>query len=214
MASRTRARAKTLDDICVQITTKWRKELSDILDIGNLLLEARELHPRQFLRWVDAMKAEGKLPIGRRAAEKYLKIAKHPILSDANYSSHLPPCLSTLDKLARLPAEEVKRLIKQGQIHPDLSFDEAVDLVQGRARPEKPSVNQSAGERQLAALEALAHEALADDLGELAETWERSGAGADLHAFIHLNNCLAKRLAEMTRRFERVTGVKETSRAA
>jgi hypothetical protein len=103
-----------------QITASWNKQIETILATGRLLLEAKEeLQHGQF----QAMIAR-ELPFGPRTAQMLMTVAKHPVLSNAKYISHLPPSWSTLADLAAFPDNELIELIGNGSIKADMQRSE------------------------------------------------------------------------------------------
>jgi hypothetical protein len=89
-----------------------------------LLNEAKdELDHGEFLAMI-----EDKLPFGARTAQMLMGIAKHPIIGNAKYISHLPPSWGTLYELTKIPDEELKQMIAEGRINSELER-KAVDDV-------------------------------------------------------------------------------------
>lgn len=120
------------DELCAEITTLYRDQIGNIIAIGQRLLVAKSRHPKSFVGWAKRMRRAGLLPFGYRQARRYIKVAEHPTLSDVNYSAHLPQSLCTLDQLADVPAETLRRLIDAGDICSDLNIEEAHELAHGR----------------------------------------------------------------------------------
>jgi hypothetical protein len=99
-----------------QITVSWNKQIETILATGNLLLAAKaELEHGKFLKMIGS-----ELPFKARTAQMLMNIAKHPVLSNAKYISHLPPSWGTLSDLAAFPDSELIELIGNGSINPDM----------------------------------------------------------------------------------------------
>ena len=197
----------SLDGIWAKIAHKWRKEIPDIIEIGRWLIEAKVLQRGakglqrgDFGTLVRKTKDAGKLPFGWRCAQMYMRIAKHEVLAKREMHFALPACLAALDKLARIPADELRRLIKDGSIHPDLSATEAEDLAQGSPRAERQLVERHPGEQRLKAFREAIDFFDEMDIDELLEQRERSvsylGAQDELRA---IDRAIDK-LTEMRRR--------------
>ena len=108
-----------------EYATRIRSRLADsvenFIDIGRTLIEAKQkLSHGEFTHMVEA-----DLPFGPRTAQRFMKIAAHPVLSDATRGSLLPASWRTLYELSRLDDEELqegfsKRLIGPGLGRKDL----------------------------------------------------------------------------------------------
>lgn len=105
-----------------QITKLWNKQVETILETGRLLIKAKQELPHgEFQKMIGGGPIQkGPLPFGPRAAQMLMTIARHPILSEAKYVSHLPPSWGTLYDLAGIPDSELIALIKTGQINPGM----------------------------------------------------------------------------------------------
>jgi len=104
------------------IAAEWRKQVSSIIQTGKWLQQAKEeLSSEDF--------AELKLPFSTRVCQMLRQIVGNLVLSDANYSSFLPPCWRTLVILTQLSDRFLKDAIADGRIHPKLKQKEARALV-------------------------------------------------------------------------------------
>jgi hypothetical protein len=65
-------------------------------------------------QWMNALK---KLPFNIDTAEQLMKIARSKVLSNSENFRNLPPSVSTLCELSKIPEEELEIAIKKGQVH-------------------------------------------------------------------------------------------------
>jgi hypothetical protein len=72
---------------------------------------------------------EDNLPFGLRTAENYMRIARHPVLSNPHHGSDLPASWRTLAELARLDPEALEQAIADGRVTPETGRSEALALV-------------------------------------------------------------------------------------
>ena len=106
---------KPADNFVSQITATWRKAVESIIETGGLLIAAKEqLHHGEFQKMI-----QEKLPFGPRTAQMLMTIAKHPVIGNAKYVSHLPPSWGALYDLTMLPHQELLGLIEDGYITPE-----------------------------------------------------------------------------------------------
>ena len=104
-----------------RITKLWNQQVETILETGRLLREAKgELDSPGLPHGEFGVMVAKQLPFGARTAQMLMTIARHPILSNAKYVSHLPPCWGTLYDLASIPDCELIDLIETNQIHPGM----------------------------------------------------------------------------------------------
>lgn len=122
-----------------RINDKWRSGgaafVRTVIETGLLIQQAKEDLKVRFQRELVKQKL---IPFSPRAAEMFMAIARHPVLSDANYSSHLPPHWPTLHELSRVrDAEQMLALIASGKIHPDMTRKALSASLPRRARQRK-----------------------------------------------------------------------------
>jgi hypothetical protein len=113
------------------IQESWQKSTASIIQTGRLLLQAREELDRDVFR---AMLM--RLPFGRRTAERLMKVASHPILSNATHASQLPPSWMTLYELTQLPHSPLLAKLEDGTINPGMERKDVATLLD---RPKKPA---------------------------------------------------------------------------
>jgi hypothetical protein len=113
----------TADEFVVEITAEWdqidvgrRLSVEAIIKTGNKLIEAKaaldhgkwgKLFEEGPLFHTDERELDKPklLPFGQRTAERLMRIAENPFLSNPTHVSILPPSWGTLDALAGLPIE-------------------------------------------------------------------------------------------------------------
>jgi hypothetical protein len=107
-----------------RINAEWRKSVEAIIETGRLLIQAKE--DLGHGKWCEMFRdprfraLNYPVPFTVRTAQMLMVIAEHPILSNAKYTSHLPPSWYTLYRLGSLPDNELLMLIEDGTIHPCL----------------------------------------------------------------------------------------------
>lgn len=107
-----------------QITHAHRKTVEAILDTGRLLLAAKaKLRHGEFMKLFRGSHeaVTSPVPFGIGMAERFMQIARHPILSNSSCSTILPSSVSTLAALARLKVPTLEYLLKRRIICPELT---------------------------------------------------------------------------------------------
>jgi len=100
-----------------QICNKLSKSVDSIVEVGRALVSAKkELAHGEWQRLFD----ERMVPFSQSAAERLMKIATHPLLSQSAHASILPPSWYTLYELTKLPQTELARAIDEGRVTPDM----------------------------------------------------------------------------------------------
>ena len=119
------AMAKKSDEYFVtQITACCQRGVENILTAGRLLIEAKtKLPPGTFQVMIKT-----KLPFSPRTAQMLMCIAEHPVISDANHGSHLPPSWRTLYELTKIPHKMLLAKIADGTIRADLERKDVAKL--------------------------------------------------------------------------------------
>jgi hypothetical protein len=94
---------RTRKEFATLINASWRKSVTAIIEAGRWLIEAKaELEHGEFQQMISDDLDFG---FGSRSAEMLMKIAAHPVISNAKYVSHLPPSWGTLYEIASLPVD-------------------------------------------------------------------------------------------------------------
>ena len=122
-----RRNTHTPEEWAKRITTAWQKSVESIIETGRLLIEAKaELPHGEFENMINE-----KLPFGSRTAQRLMKIADHPILSNPTHVSHLPPSWGTLYALTELPDEVLSDMLEDGKLNCEI---ERKDVEQIKAQ--------------------------------------------------------------------------------
>lgn len=104
--------------------------VEQIIQTGRDLLAAKaKLSHGEWGRLTGETTRQPLLPFSERAAQMYMVIARHAILSNPNHGADLPASWRTLAQLASLPAPTVERLIAEDAIHPELPRSDAEAMV-------------------------------------------------------------------------------------
>jgi hypothetical protein len=102
-----------------RISTAWTKCAAAFIETGRTLIEARDsLNHGEFLEMV-----ETELPFGPRMAEMLMAVARHKFLSNSQHIATLPPHVTTLYELTRLPDRTLRAKLRDGSITPELECD-------------------------------------------------------------------------------------------
>jgi len=124
-----------------RFNANWRHTAESFINAGRILLAAKEgenaLPHGEFLKMV-----EEDLACSPRTAQRLMEIARHPVLSNTDHGSHLPPSWRTMSELASLPAEIVEAKIKDGTINPKMQRKDAFGLRPGSAPKAKQGMTQ------------------------------------------------------------------------
>lgn len=113
-----------LDKLVVQITDAWNRTVRTILETGRLLIEAKARVKHG--EW-EAFVAK-RLPFHIRTAEKLIRIAEHPILSNPTHESLLPRSYVTLYELATMRESDLQEAFEQNEIFPEMTRSDASRL--------------------------------------------------------------------------------------
>ncbi len=117
-----------------KISECWQKSVAGIIETGRLLSQARDEASPHRLRHGEYLKMIEKLPFGARTAQKLVKIAEHPVLSNASFITHLPASWGTLYAITELPDEAIEGLIADGSIHAGMERDDVDEIKTRLAR--------------------------------------------------------------------------------
>jgi hypothetical protein len=112
-----------------KITASWQKSLASILETGHNLIEAKD--ELEHGEWLQMVKNE--LPFGEDTAERLMKIARSPVLSNSAHGRSLPASWRTLYELARLPEDLLEQKIEAGEVTPRTERKD-VTVMRGEAR--------------------------------------------------------------------------------
>jgi hypothetical protein len=133
-----RSATTTLATWAARIRPYLEGAVEQIVAAGRELLAAKDGLPHG--QFGDLLEQVG---LNRRTAQRFMAIARHPLLSDATHGSHLPAAWTTLFELSRVEPEELEEAIEAGSVHPAMSTAEA----KGTARTEGAGEGHRAGHR-------------------------------------------------------------------
>jgi len=110
------------DRICTQLG----KSVESIIDVGRLLVKAKaDLVHGEWLRMFN----DSLVPFTISTAQRLMKIAAHPQLSNTAHVQHLPPSWGTLYELTKVEPTRLKNAFRDGVITPDMPRKAVQDLV-------------------------------------------------------------------------------------
>lgn len=125
-----------------QITTRWHEARQAIIDLGQMLIEAKEDLPHG--EWLAMIQSD--LPFGEDAAQRLAKIARNSVLSNTAHARYLPTSREPLYEMTKLPVPVLEQRLADGSITPETTVadvkrmrrehrraleDEGLILVQG-----------------------------------------------------------------------------------
>jgi len=125
-----------------KIHGEWRKSIEGIVGVGRQLIAAKEsCEHGEFLRMFKGHEnaVSDPVPFGEDTAERLMKVASHPVLSDSALGRSLPMSWRTLYELTKLDDETLLAGIKAGEITPETTRAQAASLhADPVEKPEKP----------------------------------------------------------------------------
>lgn len=125
-----------------RINAEWRKSIEGILNVGRQLIAAKEACQHgEFLRLFNGHDdtVTEPVPFGEDAAERLMKVASHPVLSNSDHSRNLPQSYQTLYELTKLDDETLVAGIKAGEITPETTRAQAAAMQADPVeKPDKP----------------------------------------------------------------------------
>jgi hypothetical protein len=90
------------------------RSVQGIIDAGNHLIQAQaQIAPGTWLSWLGT-----ELRMAPRTAQRFMAIARHPVLGNATHASHLPASWYTLYLLSQAPEGKLRAAIESGHIGP------------------------------------------------------------------------------------------------
>jgi hypothetical protein len=182
---------KTLADYWApRINAQWQRSVEGIVGVGRQLIAAKEACEHgEFARLFKghANVVQEPVPFTLNTAERLMRVARHPVLSNPAHVQSLPQSWGTLHELALLDDDTLAAGIKAGEITPEMTRSQAAAL---RADPiERP---------ELAAHEAMAEavkNAVTKFLGQLTAPAQ---FGYVLHRLDRLSRLISEQQAEVT----------------
>lgn len=163
-----------------RISAEWCKSVEGIINVGRQLIAAKEACEHgEFLRLFKGHEnpVSEPVPFGKDAAERLMRVAAHPVLSNSDQSRNLPQSYQTLYVLAQLDDSETIDGIKRGDIPLDMSAVtagiKAGEITPDMTRADASALRADPVEKHSRELCVLAWEAMssayakyADKLGE------------------------------------------------
>ena len=108
----------------VKIDRVWQKSVEGIIEVGRVLIEAKEALPHGYFGHLN-------LPFSDRTAQLLMKIAANKVLTRPDVIPKLPPSWGTLSVLARVPEHRLEHLLESDRdIHPDMTLKDVRAVVQ------------------------------------------------------------------------------------
>jgi hypothetical protein len=122
--------AARAEGYAARIKAAWNKQVAAIIEIGQLLIEAKaSLAHSEWLKMFTCSKLmKQRLPFSERTAQMLMKVASHPVLANPKFVSDLPPSYATLHQLSAIDAPKLEDMIERGDIHPEMTRAEIQQL--------------------------------------------------------------------------------------
>lgn len=114
------------------INTEWRKSVEGVLEVGRLLIQAKEkCEHGDFLRLFKGHEnaVSEPVPFGADAAQQLMKVASHSVISNAEFVRYLPQSWGTLYELTKLDDEVIVAGIKAGEITPETTRSQVAAML-------------------------------------------------------------------------------------
>lgn len=109
-----------------RINGSWAKGVESVVETGRRLIEAKsELDHGEWL-----MALRDKISFGEDTAQRLMKIAGNPTLSNAAHARYLPASWRTLYELSKLPEDVVIAKIGDGTITPKLERKDVMKMIE------------------------------------------------------------------------------------
>jgi|SRR5579862_1966045 len=115
-----------------RINEQTQKSVEAILDIGRMLIQAKAELPHG--EW-GRLFADRLVPYSIGSAERLMKIAEHPQLSNSAHVPNLPPSWGTLYELTKVEPEQLQQALTDGRVTPTMERKDAATLRVSRKRP-------------------------------------------------------------------------------
>lgn len=115
-----------------RITAAWNKSRDGILEVGQLLIEAKvALGHGEFEKMIT-----DQLPFNPSTAQRLMIIARDDRLVNPAHAQYLPPSWYTLYELTKLDDDVFAKAVKSGIIKPDMERKDVVALASRRVETE------------------------------------------------------------------------------
>ena len=128
-----RGELATARDFASAIAQRWQDSVVAIIDVGKLLLGAKESLPHgEFGPMIES----AKVPFTWNTAHRLMAIANHSILANCAHGHNLPSSWRTVYELTKVPGETLKVWLGDGTIHAEIQRSEVAKLLRQLAREE------------------------------------------------------------------------------
>ena len=183
-----------------KILSSLQRSVDYVMEAGQYLIQAKEaLKHGEWLKLFE----DGRLPFGERRAQYYMKIARHPVLSNPNNRSYLPRSRTALLELCKGEEKQIESLISQEKIHSSLKAKDVRCLVRGEAGIESErDADHELCKRRLKTLEKYIEEA---------KSWESEMQQTFRTEISRLVECLSLKLCRSLRQ-KRVSDPRSSSK--
>lgn len=102
-----------------------RRSHQEILELGKVLTELKEISRGRFLRIVDEQ-----FGLDRDGAAMFMRLAEHQPFANVGTLLHIPQSPHAMDYLRHLNDQQLEAAISHGEVHPGLSVREAKEVTQ------------------------------------------------------------------------------------
>ena len=109
-----------------RIAESYGRGVQAVVETGRLLIAAKAAVAHG--QWMPLVES---LPFSIQTAERMMRIASHPQISNSSHAKNLPTSITTLDCLAQLDAAAFEEAREAGVISPDLERRTAQRLARG-----------------------------------------------------------------------------------
>jgi N6-adenosine-specific RNA methylase IME4 len=99
-----------------RVRASMRETFTGVLETGKILIQAKAALPHR--QWLPMLEKAGLKP---RTAQVWMAVACNPQFANASPDSLLPPCVTTLNWISRLPEDVYQRLLAEGVINSTVS---------------------------------------------------------------------------------------------
>jgi hypothetical protein len=120
-----------------KINGAWNKQVSGILEAGQLLLASKKKRSGKPRIW---LKLVGNLTFSESVSQRLMKIARNKILSNPAHGPDLPPSWRTLYVLSQATDKQLEKWLADRTINPEMERKDADKLVNpkpAKAKKEK-----------------------------------------------------------------------------
>ena len=123
---------KTLADYWApRINAQWQKSVEGIIGVGRQLIAAKEACEHgEFMRLFKGSDnaVPSPVPFTLNTAERLMRVARHPVLSNSAHVQTLPQSWGTVYELSQLDDDTLTAGIKAGEITPEMTRSQAAKL--------------------------------------------------------------------------------------